>query len=83
MVSYNVFHDTPFSNLDNGIIHEETDNNIFQQFIYELIINHKTFSHEMENINLNFEQMLSRRYQKLKVFIYIYLNINLVIIIIQ
>ena len=74
--------DTPFSNLDNGIIHEETDNNIFQQFIYELIINHKTFSHEMENINLNFEQMLSRRYQKLKVSIYIYLNINLVIIII-
>ena len=73
---------TPFSNFDYGNIHEETDNAIFQQFIYELIINHKTFSLEMENINKNFEEMLSSRYRKLEVFIYIYLNINLVIIII-
>jgi hypothetical protein len=73
---------SPFSNFNEDNMHEETETNIYQQYIYELIINYKTFSLEMENINENLKEMLDKRYKNLKIYIYIYLNLNLIVIII-
>ena len=72
----------PFSNFNVSEIHEETESNVYQQYIYELIINYKTFSMEIENINENLKQMLDKKYKNLKIYIYIYLNLNLIVIII-
>ena len=74
---------TPFSNFKNdNVTIEETDTNIYQQYIYELIINHKTFTYELENINESLKDMLDRRNTNFKIFIYIYINLNIIVIII-
>ena len=74
---------TPFANFQNDrMVHEETDTNIYQQYIYELIINHKTFTYELENINESLKDMLDSRNSNFKIFLYIYLNLNIIVIII-
>ena len=71
-----------FSNFKVDNAHDETETNIYQQYIYELIINHRTFTFEMEIINENLREMLDKRYKNLKIYVYIYLNLNLMIVIV-
>ena len=56
--------------------------NLYQQYIYELIINHKTFSQEFDNINDCLKEMLDKRIFRFQIFIYVYLNLNIIIIIV-
>ena len=70
--------DKPFSNFE--VKYKKVEINLYQQYIYELIINHKTFSHEFDSINESLKDMLEKRNSIFKLFIYFYLNLNIVII---
>ena len=72
--------DNTFSNFAEK--HRKTEIDIYQQYTYELIINHKTFSYEFENINECLKEMLMKRNDNFILFIYIYLNLNIIVIII-
>ena len=69
-----------FSNWKTG--KNSTDINLYQQYLYELIFNHKMFSLELDRINQNLISMLDDRGMYFTVNIYIYINLNIVIIII-
>ena len=72
--------DNIFSNFAEK--HRKTEIDIYQQYIYELIINHKSFSYEFENINECLKEMLIKRNANFKLLVYVYLNLNIIVIII-
>ena len=71
--------DNTFSNFE--VKYKKIEINLYQQYIYELIINHKTFSQEFDNINDCLKEMLDKRIFRFQIFIYVYLNLNIIIII--
>ena len=71
--------DKPFSNFESK--YKKIEINLYQQYIYEIIINHKTFSQEFDNINECLKDMLEQKNNKFQLFIYFYLILNIIIII--
>ena len=74
--------DNTFSNLNSISMNYTEEMDIYQQYIYELIINHKTFSDEFENINESLINMLQRREKNIKIFLHLYIILNIIIILI-
>ena len=74
--------DNTFSNLNSISMDYTEEMDIYQQYIYELIINHKTFSDEFENINESLINMIQRREKNIKIFLHLYIILNIIIIII-
>ena len=71
--------DNPLMNLNEGESVKEITN--YQKDIYEMILNYKMYSKELDNINNNLKDILYQTANTNKIFIYIYLHINILTII--
>ena len=71
--------DNPLLNLNEGESVKELTT--YQKDIYEMILNYNMYSKELDNINNNLKDILTKTANTNKIFIYIYLHLNILTII--
>ena len=68
----------PFSNLNNIVNKKELLS--YQKEIYEMILNYKIYSKELDTINENLKSILNIKIYKIKIFIFLYISLDILMI---